>query len=127
MSQGKAFDKEKVLETLRPYFQLGCSVPKACAYAGIRYETVWKWLKDDEELRIQITAWQNEINEAARKVFRDKINKGDYQAAKDWISKKEKDEFSDRQEVTGKDGEPVVTGFNYIVPDENNPNDTSSA
>ena len=127
LAQGKAFDKDKVLETLRPYFQLGCSIPKACAYAGIRYEAVWKWIKDDEELRIQITAWQNEMNTIARKVYLEKMRRGDFQAADKWLSKKEKDEFSDRTEVTGKDGEPIVTGFNYVIPDEQDNSDDTTA
>lgn len=116
MAQGKKYDKDKVMEALKPFFKLGCSIPKACAYAGIKYETVWRWLKDEEELLIKVTAWQNEINEAARRTWKQKIQSGDYQAAKDWMSKREKDDFSDRQEVTGKDGEEVVKGFNYILP-----------
>jgi len=109
--QGKKRNKEETLEVLKEFFQLGCSVKKACEYGGIPESTVATWIASDDALRIRIYAWQNEMNTLARRNWKDKMINGDYNASKDWISKKEKDEFSDRIENTGADGsdlQPVL-------------------
>lgn len=104
MAQGKEWNKEEVIRTLEPFFKLGCNAKKACAYAGIPYTTVNTWLNDDEELRIKVTAWQNEISMEARKTLKLSIQSGDKMTALEWIKRKEKDEFSERTEQTGADG-----------------------
>ena len=108
MAQGKAKDKEKTIELLRPFFELGCSVTKACNYGGIPQSTVQTWIDADESLRLKITLWQNKMNYKARENWQASINKGELSASQAWLSKKEKDEFSDRTEMTGADGGPVV-------------------
>lgn len=107
MAQGKEWNKEEVIETLRPYLQMGCSVSKACNYAGIPQSTVATWISDDEELRLKITAWQNEVNAKARKVWIQSIENNDSTAARSWLQAKEKEEFAERKEVTGGDGAPL--------------------
>ena len=108
MAQGKARNKEKTIEALMPYFKMGCSVLKACNYGGIPQSTVQTWIDNDEALRVKITAWQNEPNVLARANWIAKMAEGDYVASKDWISKKEKDEFADRQELTGQNGQALT-------------------
>lgn len=92
---------------LRPYFQLGMSVNKACESAGIPQSTVATWVSNDDELRLKIAVWQREVNNDAYRTWREKINSGDYQAAKDWLERREKDDFSLRNELTGKDGKDL--------------------
>ncbi len=106
--QGKAWSQKKVLRTLEPYFRLGCNLKKACDYAGIPYTTVHTWISADEELRIKVNSWQNEVNEEARKVWANKIKSGDFLASKEWLERKEKDEFSVRTELTGADGKDLI-------------------
>jgi hypothetical protein len=108
MAQGSPRDKEKTIELLAPYFKMGCSVTKACNYGGIPQSTVQTWIDADETLRLKITLWQNEPNVLARSNWIAKMAEGDYNSSKDWISKKEKDEFSDRVEQTGANGEPIT-------------------
>lgn len=107
MSQGKAWKKDEVLEILEPYFKLGCNVTKACAYAGIPKSTVQTWLDNDEELRLKVTAWQNEASVQARKTWIRGLKKNSSDA-QNWLTKKEKDEFAERKEVTGADGEKLI-------------------
>ena len=104
MAQGIPRDKEKVIEALKPFFKMGCSVTKACKYGGIAQSTVQTWIDADDDLRLQIGAWQYEPNTLARSNWIAKMAEGDYNSSRDWMSKKEKDEFSDRQEVTGSEG-----------------------
>lgn len=107
MAQGIAWNKEKVIEALKPYFQLGCSVRKACKYAGIAESTFNTWIGEDLELRVQIEAWQNENSAMARKNWREKVRSGDYQASKEWLERypEERKDFSPRSEIdiTSKD------------------------
>lgn len=113
MSQGKEWNQEEVIRTLEPFFKLGCNIKKACNYAGIPYTTVNTWINDSEELRIKVTAWQNEMSTQARKVLKSELEKGNYATSLEWLKRKEKDEFSDRQEFTGGGDEqnPILVKF----------------
>ena len=107
MAQGVERNKEEVIRTLEPFFKLGCNVKKACAYAGIPYTTVDTWIQNDDDLRVKITAWQHEISTRARQVLRKQIEENNPAISLEWMKRKEKDEFSDRQEHTGKDGDAI--------------------
>ena len=100
MAQGKERNKEEVLEALKPYFKLGCSVLKACKYAGIPPSTVDTWIQNDDDLRVQVTAWQNEISAKARANWRAKIASGEYIPSIQWLERNEKDDFSIKTEST---------------------------
>lgn len=108
-------DREEILEKLKKYLQLDLSVTRACnAYNSAEYElsriekrkpqfiaprTVNEWAQHDEEFRSKIEFYQDTPNVLARTTWREKIVKGDYQAAKDWLERKEKNEFSTKTEV----------------------------
>ncbi len=100
MAQGVERKKEEVIEALRPYFQLGCSVLKACAYGGVPQSTVQTWINDDPDLRVRIVAWQNEIAAKARANWRAKVAQQDYAASKEWLQANERDEFGTKATVT---------------------------
>lgn len=108
MAQGIPRDKEQTIEALRPYYQLGCSTFKACAYAGIPLSTVQTWIDADDDLRCKIVAWQNEMAAKARMNWREQVANKNYEASKQWLERKEKDEFSQRTEQTGADGVPLT-------------------
>jgi len=118
MAQGIPRDKEKVIGALEPYFKQGCSVNKACGYAGIAQSTVQTWIDADDDLRLKVTAWRNEPNTLARTNWIAKMAEGDFQASEKWLSKKEKDEFSDRNELTGADGEKLKITFDQSLTGE---------
>jgi hypothetical protein len=108
MSQGKAWEKDEVITILEPFFKLGCSVAKACDYAGIPRTTVQTWIEDDEELRLKVTAWQNEISVQARRNWSDSIiTKGNVTDSLTWLTRKEKEEFAERNELSGPNGDPL--------------------
>ncbi len=98
MAQGKAWNKEEVVKVLEPFFKLGCSLTKACQYAGIPHSTLSNWLVDDEELRLKIEGWQNEMNAKAREVIQKAVINGDEKMAAWWLERREKESFSVRQE-----------------------------
>lgn len=107
MAQGNARNKEDSIRVLEDFFKLGCSIKKACEYAGIPYTTVHTWILNDEALRMQVTAWQNELGVRSRRNWAKSIQKGSLRSSQEWLSKKEKDEFSERKELTGANGEQL--------------------
>lgn len=129
MPQGKAWDKEKVIEALEPYFKLDYSVNKACDIVGIPQSTVQTWIDKDEELRLKIDAWRAEPSVLARKNWVEAIREGKptkfgpdrYTPAKEWLERREKSEFSTRTEtdVTTK-GDKITDDIPREVLDEAN-------
>lgn len=97
----KVLNKQETLEALKPYFLLGMSITKACETSGIcDDQTILNWIKKDNTIRAKITGWQNYLSSKAREVWANKIQEEkDYQAAKDWLERKEKQEFSQKTEV----------------------------
>jgi hypothetical protein len=115
-----AYDKEKTLEILKPYFQRGWSVTKVCDKSGYcDDQTILNWMEDDLEIRAKIKVWQNEITEVAVENWKQKINEGDYIASKDWLERKAKDDFSTRTETTGADGKDLFSNIDIIYEDPN--------
>ena len=119
-------NRDKVLDSLKKYLQLDLSVDRACsAYNAGEYDksriekrkpvfiaksTVYEWMQQDEEFRSKIEFYKDTPNVLARQTWREKIAKGDYQAAKDWLERKEKSEFSLKTEVgiTDKQGNDII-------------------
>lgn len=97
---GKAItqeEKRKMIAQLKVVFKLGCSIRKACDYTGLPYSTVATWISKDVGLRSKVKLWQNEPNMKARKNWVGSIKKKDFDASKDWLERKEKDEFTKAQ------------------------------
>lgn len=110
MSRGKAWNKQKVLETLKPYFLLGYSITKACNIAGFDPSLVYRWADKDEEIALKIKAWQNKVSAKAREVVVNAIlHDQDDQIARWWLERVERTDFAkpNRVELTGQDGQPL--------------------
>lgn len=105
----EALNREEILEKLKPLFQLGMSISKACDTSGIcDDQTIQNWIKEDSTISMKIKMWQGYVSSKAREIVALKINEeGDIEAAKWWLERKEKKEFSNRTEVTGEDGVPI--------------------
>jgi hypothetical protein len=105
-----AYDKKETIELLKPYFERGWSIRKACAISGLcDDQTVLNWIEEDKTIRWKIEAWQNLISDAAADVWKNRIiETGDYQASKDWLERKEKNDFSIRTEQTGANGKDLI-------------------
>jgi len=111
MSQGKAFTKEQreeILESLRPYLQLGYSRGKACGFIVFDETTLSKWVSSDEALSMKLQGWENAVNVKARQNIKNKIDEGDVDESKWWAERKMKGEFSTRTEQTGADGKDLI-------------------
>ena len=62
MSQGIPFTKEQradIINSIRPHLELGFSRNKACAFIGLKPQTLSNWVVDDEALGMKLTSWEN--------------------------------------------------------------------
>lgn len=117
MAQGKAYtpeQKKSILESLRPYLEMGFSRSKSCKLIGFDESTLSKWGKADEALSMKLEGWENTINTVAMQNIFAAIQKeselGDdlrKDNTKWWLERKMKAEFSTRQEQTGPDGKEM--------------------
>lgn len=117
MAQGKAYtpeQKESILESLRPYLEMGFSRSKACKLIGLDESTLSKWAKADEALSMRLEGWENVLNALAISNIADAIRREselEDDLRKDntkwWLERKMKTDFSTRQEQTGADGKDL--------------------
>lgn len=111
-----------LVEKLEDAFRDGSSITEACELAGIDRQTYYNWLKDKEGFSAKMEDAQNWVNEIARAVVAQRITrKKDPETAKWWLERRVKDKFSQRSEVTGKDGEqlptPIIQIYRGFPPD----------
>ena len=114
MAQGKAFTPEErttIIESLRPYLEMGFSRNKACRFIGLDPTTLSKWVVDDESLSMKLTSWENVNTALALAVIHQtiqneklKADEGDTRAENSWklISKLEEG-YKDKLDVTSND------------------------
>ena len=105
----------EILDKLREGFLTGYDRTEACAYAKLPLSTFYDYIKEHPEFSDEIEEWiQNPILKAKATLFK---NLDDPKHAKWYLSRKKKDEFSERTEVTGADGKDL-TGLVQV--NENN-------
>jgi hypothetical protein len=62
MSQGKPFtpeEREDIINSIKPHLQMGFSRNKACAFIGLKPQTLSNWVVDSEALGMKLTSWEN--------------------------------------------------------------------
>lgn len=122
MAQGKKFTKEQrqeVIESLRPYLEVGFSRARACKMVGLNESTLSRWLTADEVLGMKVEGWENSINKLVMANLLDALrsesrNEEDTkkETSKWWAERRMKEDFSTRTEKTGADGKDL-----YINPE----------
>lgn len=103
----KPTDLTEAFTNLQPYLQVGYSFHKACIMALVPYTTLKFYYNEDEDFRNKIERERNLVNVVARTNIINSIKKGKVGNSFEWLDRMEKDEFSKRTELTGKDGEPL--------------------
>jgi len=116
MAQGKAFtpaQKEMIIESLKPYLEMGFSRIKACKFIGMDNTTLSKWCVADEALSIKLQSWENAINMVAMQNIANAIQKENesedlrLENTWKWADRKMKDDgFTTKveQELSNPDG-----------------------
>lgn len=123
MAQGKAYTKgerEKIIQSLQSYLELGFSRNKACGFIGLTPSNLCNWTNADESLEMKIQSWENAINKLAMQNMVSSINREgkDFESrmenTKWWLERKMKEDFSLRTETTGANGGPQVVNLSAI-------------
>ena len=123
-----ALNKDLTLTKLEAYFKIGLNLNRAVNQFNeklrsdqtkgnrlteerIARSTIQTWIDADEELRQKIDSWKDFPNILARSRWIQELHKGDWKASKEWLERREKDEFAPRAEITGADGKSLVISF----------------
>jgi hypothetical protein len=123
---------EERLKNLEECFRLGMPKIKACASVGIDRDTLLNYERKNPSFTAQIEFWQKApyrkgleslISSFTTKVIKNKkggierIIPANYENIKFYLKSKHKDEFSERTELTGKDGGAIEMNNNNIIID----------
>jgi len=106
MAKTQEYNRDTVLEKLRSYFQLWLTINRACLQYNDKHKwidriarsTIQWWYEEDEDCRQKIDAWKDTPNVIARNNWIKELKNWTYQASKDWLERREKNEFSLKQE-----------------------------
>ena len=96
----------ETIAKLEEAFAWGCSDIEACLWAGIAKQTLYLYQEKHPEFIDRKEALkENPVLLARKSVVRQLQRDG--KLAMDYLSRKKKDEFSARSEMTGKDGDKL--------------------
>lgn len=88
-------------------FQDGANITQACLIAKIHKDTYFTWIKNNQEFSDQMAEAQEYPTTIAKKVLVDRIKLKDAETSKWWVERREKQNFSLRNELSGPDGAPL--------------------
>ena len=100
---------EDTIRKLEEAFSIDASVKEACYYADISTDTFYRWIKEYPKLSYKLERLREKPVLKARQTVVKSLDNPDY--AFKYLERKKKDEFSPRQELTGKDGNPIETSY----------------
>lgn len=113
MARGKTTpekEREAVIRSVCRLLAKGLDIKNACRAIAFPETTFYTWVDKDEAVRIRTAAAEYEYFIE----MHDSVQRGakeNPQLALQVLSKRMKDLWSDRTEVTGKDGEPLAFGI----------------
>ena len=108
--------KKAMLEALEK--SLGV-VTTAAKMADINRKTHYQWLKEDQEYKDAVEDVANIALDFAESQLHKQIQDGEVSSTIFFLKTKGKGRgYIERQEFTGADGKDLVTGFNYLAPNE---------
>lgn len=119
MAQGKAFTPEErasIIESLKPFLEMGYSRNKACSFIGLDPTTLSKWVQADEALSMKLVAWENANIALAlanvHKALKVEAETKDARVDNSWKYLERKEEtFKPKQDMTSDNKPVAVTGF----------------
>lgn len=92
---------------LEQAFSLGATDLEACFFAGIGKTALYEYQEKNPEFAERKAALKDKLVLKSRQVVASALEEGDKQTAQWYLERKKKDEFSQRQEQTGADGNPL--------------------
>lgn len=102
-----------MLKKIEEAASLGCSVEEIACFSGVHKDTIYDWMKIDKDFSDRIHELRQIPFIDARRTIAKAIKESP-QWSFEYMKRKKKDEFSERHEQTGKDGEALtITTINY--------------
>lgn len=89
-------------------FHDDATIEQACYIAGITKPTYYDWLKQDESFSYEMEKAQEYPKWLAKNTILKAIKDGDAKTAMDFIKRREKERYSERNEYTGADGKELT-------------------
>lgn len=96
---------EETVKKIEEALALDCSIDEVCLYANISKQTLYNWQESFPELKERFDLLRATPFLKARKTISDSLSNPQY--AFEYMKRKKKDEFSDRQELTGAEGKDL--------------------
>ena len=113
---------DQILESLRTSFQLDYTVEEACQEAEIDVQTYYNWRAKSAEFSRKMDKYRSHVAKASKiNVAKAIITGKSIPDSWEYLKRRQKDIYSDRQEHTGKEGgaiETKFTGIDIIVTNE---------
>lgn len=115
MAQGREWtneERETIIQSLKPFLEIGLSRNKACESIGLPPQTLSNWVVNDEALGMKIQGWENTLNLLAVSNIASALNKeaemddARKETSKWYLERRMKDHFSQKveQELSNPDG-----------------------
>lgn len=93
--------EKRILDALR----VGATQKDACAAAGISDQTFLNWTRDSVDFLDAVMRAEAACAAVmAATIYEAAIKQKDWRAAESWLKRRRKDEWSERQEMTGSGG-----------------------
>jgi hypothetical protein len=107
------------------FLKTGASRTDAARAAGICHDTFREWAKEDEAFGETVEQAESECANIMAKRLYDEAKKsdGDWRAAMEWLKRRRREDWSERQELTGANG----AGIRIIVKYEGHPDNAADA
>lgn len=93
---------KEVLQKLEAWFSNSLTDEECCLYADINPSTLYRYIDKNPEFWKRKERLKKKPNIQAKVNWIKKINASDYQASKEWLERKSKDEFSMKTESDNK-------------------------
>lgn len=106
------------IRKLEEAFAIGCTDKEACFYANISHETLYKYQLVNPEFVERKEALKEKPILLARQTVVKKLTES-YSNAMDFLSRKRKSEFSQRQELTGEEGQAIKIEVSEAIAKKN--------
>jgi hypothetical protein len=120
---------EIIVGKLEQAFRDGANIVQACLVSGINRDTYYEWLNKKKGFSDRMTTAQEYPSVIARlavvKAIGEEVKNPSRNGTENswkWLERKNKDEFSSRSELTGKDGKDLPTPILAHVSSDNSNN-----
>jgi hypothetical protein len=108
----------EVIAKLEEAFSNAMTDNQACFLAGISHDSLDKYVKKNPSFGVRKELLKKSVDITAKKTLVGAVNGGDLPSVKFWLERKCKDEFSVRNELTGKEGKPIELNMNIEKDEE---------